>query len=87
MAKYKFTKHARYKFDILKRHGFPLSKKQVFETIANPDRLERSIKNRTIYQKSIDGNHVLRVVTEKRNKAIVIVTFYPGRREQYESEL
>jgi len=37
-----------------------------------------------IAQKKIDENHVLRVVYEKNNDNILIITIYPGRSERYD---
>ncbi|KPV62945.1 MAG: hypothetical protein AOA66_1136 [Candidatus Bathyarchaeota archaeon BA2] len=38
VSKIKFTKHAVEKFELVKRYGFEISKKQVAETVVNPER-------------------------------------------------
>jgi len=79
-----FTKHAREKFDILKKHEFEVSREQVIETINNPELIDRSRYPLLIAQKQININHVLRVVYKKENSNKIIITFYPGRVKQYE---
>ena len=79
-----FTKHAENKFEILKRHKFPISKKRVINTVENPELIDKSRLPLLIAQRKIDRNHVLRVVYKKEFGVIKIVTFYPGRRTQYE---
>ena len=74
MGKYKFSKHAKLKFEILKEHGFPISKKQIIDTIKKADKKEKGKSNRYISQKPIDREHVLRVVYEKIDRKIVIIT-------------
>ncbi len=79
-----FTKHAREKFEILKEHKFEISRKQVIETINNPELIDRSRYPLLIAQKQINTSHVLRVVYKKENSNKIIITFYPGRTKQYE---
>jgi len=81
-----FTKHAKNKFEILKRHKFLITEKQVFETIEKPDLIDKSRLPLLIAQRKIDKNYVLRVVYKKEFDIIKIITFYPGRREQYEKQ-
>lgn len=81
-----FTKHAKNKFEILKRHKFLISEKQVLETIENPDLIDYSHFPLFIAQRKIDREHVLRVVYKKEGGIIKIITFYPGRKEQYEKQ-
>jgi len=77
-----FTKHAREKFDIVKHYGFEISETKVLETIQNPTRLDK--KNAQYFAtKPIDTKYALRVVFEKRKDYLLVVTFYPVRRERY----
>ncbi|NOZ60035.1 MAG: DUF4258 domain-containing protein [Euryarchaeota archaeon] len=78
-----FTDHAELKFEILGNHGFRVTKKQVEDTVLKPDKIMEGRKGRLIAQKRIDAEHLLRVVYEK-GEDIVIITFYPARRERYE---
>lgn len=85
MPNFKFCSHAKAKFIILKEHGVIITQKQVINAIKDYDRKEKGKNNRIVFQKRIDEDHVLRVICEKNNGKIVIVTFYPGRRSYYEN--
>ena len=79
-----FTKHAWDKFKILKRHKFFISGKQIIDTVENPDLVDRSRPSLLIARRSFDRTHILRVVYKKEHGVIKVITFYPGRRKQYE---
>lgn len=79
-----FTKHAEDKFEILKRHKFLILKKQVVDVIENPDFIDKSRLPLLIAQRKIDSDYVLRVVYKQESGVIKVITFYPGRRKQYE---
>lgn len=79
-----FTKHAEEKFEVLKRHGFSVSKSEVIETINIPEMIDESRRPLLIVQRKIDKNHVLRVVFKEENGIKKIITFYPGRLKKYE---
>jgi len=81
-----FTKHAKDKFEVLKRHKFLITEKQVLTTMRRPDLIDKSRSPLLIAQRKIDKRHVLRVVYKKENRIIKIITFYPGRKEQYEKQ-
>ncbi|MEK7553264.1 MAG: DUF4258 domain-containing protein [Patescibacteria group bacterium] len=81
-----FTKHAKDKFEILKRHKFLITEKQVLKTIGNPDLIDKSRLPLLIAQRKIDKNRVLRVVYKQEFGVIKIITFYPGRKKQYEKK-
>lgn len=72
-----FTKYANDKFDILKRHGFVVSKSQVEDALKNPDVVDESRAPLYFAQKSIDEKRVLKVVYKKESEAVKIITFYP----------
>lgn len=57
-----FTKHARNKFEILKRHKFLIAEGQVLKTVEKPDLIDKSRLPLLIAQRKIDRHHVLRVV-------------------------
>ena len=82
-----FTSHARQKILILRRHNCTISEEEVKKTIEGPDSVKEGRNNRMIAQRAIDEEHLLRVIYEKRRDDIVIVTFYPARRERYENQL
>lgn len=79
-----FTKHAKDKFEILKRHKFLITENQVLKTIESPDLIDKSRPSLLIAQLKIDKSHVLRVVYKQEFGVIKIITFYPGRIKQYE---
>ena len=79
--------HAEEKFEILRRHGFVVSKKQVRETLQRPEKVEEGFRGRKVAQRRISEKHVLQDVYEERQKEIGVVTFYPGRRSRYESSI
>lgn len=79
----KFTRHALEKFDSLKRYGFQIDESQVVDVVLNPECIERK-NNQFFAVKLIDSKHALRVVYEKRKGFLVVITFYPVRRERYD---
>jgi len=79
-----YTRHAREKFEILKRHGFDVTPEQVEATVLQPEKTFPQAGGRRIAQKAITELHVLRVVYRIEDDAPVVITFYPGRRERYE---
>ena len=82
-----YTRHAEEKFEVLKRHGFEVTRQQVEETLAAPDMVIPQSKGRMIAQKRISEHHVLRVIYRQEGENQVVITFYPGRRERYEAKL
>ncbi|MFZ1083291.1 MAG: DUF4258 domain-containing protein [Candidatus Kryptoniota bacterium] len=81
-----FTKHAKEKFVILRKHKFVLNEEQVLETVKNPETVDYSRAPLFIAQRLLDKDHVLRVVCKKEDDDIKIITFYPGRKSQYEKK-
>jgi hypothetical protein len=79
--------HAEEKFEILKRHGVVVSKRQVRETLRKPEKVDEGFRGRKVAQRKISEKHVLRVVYEETQKELVVVTFYPGRRSRYEGSI
>lgn len=82
-----YTQHARAKFEILKRHGFMVTSDQVEATLNQPDDIIAQTGGRFIAQKSITELHVHRVIYREEEDNRVVITFYPGRRDRYESQL
>ena len=82
ISKVIFTKHAVDKFEVVKHYGFEISRKQVIETVLSPEHLDRK-DDQYIATKAIDIKYALRVVYEKRKEYLVVITFYPVRRERY----
>ena len=81
-----FTKHALDKFNVFKRHKFLVSKSLVIKAVTKPDLIDNSRSPLLIGQIQFDKSHILRVVYKKENGRIKIITFYPGRKTQYEKK-
>ena len=82
VSKVKFTGHAVEKFEVLKRYGFEVGERQVVDVVLNPALLEKR-DGQFFAVKLMDLKHALRVVYEKRKGFLVVITFYPVRRERY----
>jgi len=79
-----FSKHAGEKFGVLERHGVKISRKKVLQTVLLPDKIDYIRHPLLIAQGGLDKSHVLRVVYKRESNLITIITFYPGRKNQYE---
>lgn len=86
--KISFTKHAaKDKFVSLAKHGFPLTKRVIKETIINPDHVEPgNHPDQMIASKILDSQHDLRVVYRKEGDILLVITFYPARAGRYAYE-
>lgn len=78
----RFTKHAREKFDFVRRYGFDVDKEKVREVVLSPDRLDER-GGQFLALKALDETHALRVVYEERKGYLVVITFYPVKRDRY----
>lgn len=78
-----FTRHAGEKFNLLRKHKFIISKKEVLETIASPNLIDYSRLPLLIAQRKFDRTHVLRVVYKEEQGNMKVITFYPGRLKNY----
>ena len=81
---YRFSQHAKIKLEVLRKHGISLNEKMVVDIARNPEAIFESYSGRKIAQGSFDERRVLRIVLEERPDEILIITFYPGKRERYE---
>ena len=79
-----FTKHALQKFVVLRRHGVKISKEQIVEIVTKPERMDYTRLPLLIAQREFDSTRVLRVVHKIERNVILVVTFYPGKKSQYE---
>jgi hypothetical protein len=78
-----FSEHAGLKFEILSKHGIKLDQKMIMAILEKPELTADGYSGRKIAQGSLDENHILRVVYEEKAEEILVVTFYPGKRERY----
>ena len=83
----RFTHHARGKFETLRELGLKVEEHKVLEIVRKPSMVERTWKDRLLKTGPLNSTHVLRVVFEKQNGNITVVTFYPARRAWHESKL
>jgi len=81
-----FSDHSLLKIEILKAHGVNVSKELIEEAIRSPDRIDRGHKGRSIAQRRLDEEHVIRVVYDTGMEKIHVVTVYPERRLRYEKD-
>jgi hypothetical protein len=79
-----YTKHADFKFRVLKQHGFIITKEQIEHIIKAPEKVTVGRRGRLIAHKRVSQTHLIRVIYEEQKDEIKIVTFYPARRERYE---
>ncbi len=79
-----FTKHAENKFAVLRRHKFVVKRHQVLRAVTDPERIDYSRTLLIVAQRSFDSRRVLRVVYKQEGEVVKIITFYPGRKSQYE---
>jgi len=82
MKEVRFTKHAYEKFALLKKYGFPIDEAAVRQAIASPTQLGRR-GDQLLALKPISNEHDIRVVYEEANDNIVVITFYPVKRERF----
>lgn len=82
ISKVIFTKHASEKFELLRKYGFNVEKKEVIQTVLKPDQIDER-GNQCLALKVLDETYALRVVYEKRKGYLVVITFYPVRRDRY----
>jgi len=75
----RFTHHARRKFQTLRELGLKVEERKVLEIVRKPSMVERTWKGRLVTTGPLNSTHVLRVVFEKQNGNITVVTFYPGK--------
>jgi len=82
----RFTAHAQQKFEVLRQHNVNVSRKLVIQTLENPKVIDHSRLPLLIAQGELDEKRVLRIVYRTEGEVIVVITFYPGRKSQYETQ-
>lgn len=83
----RFTSHARRKFEVVRTLGLEVEEQQVLQIVRKASIVERTWKGRYVATGILNLTHVLRVVFERQNGNITVVTFYPARRARYEGKL
>ncbi|MBO9361720.1 MAG: hypothetical protein J7452_05905 [Thermoflexus sp.] len=82
----RYTVHARYKFDLLARHGFPIHEEQVVDALLGLD-VAIPREDRLIAKKRIGERQVSRIIYGEEGEGLIVITFYPGRKERYEGAI
>lgn len=59
-----------------------INKRDVIRTISKPVRLDRK-GDQMLAMREINDKYALRVVYERRNGIIIVITFYPVKRKEY----
>ena len=80
--KIRFSKHAREKFELLKKHGFEISEATVEKAVAKPLLADRR-NDQVLVLKPLDQEYAVRVVYKTMNDNIVVLTFYPVKRKRF----
>jgi len=80
----RFSNHGLSKFDVVNEQGFDIGWEFVIENIQSPDRQEQKEGEKTIAQKRLNENLVLRVVYREFEAFILVITLDPGRKSRYE---
>lgn len=80
-----YTKHALEKFALLKRRGWKFSQKQISQTLTKPNWLGKTKLGEQAAIKSLDKDHILRVIFDTTQGGIIkVITFHPARKGRYE---
>ena len=82
-----FTKHALEKFVVLKRLGWNITRVKIKQTIKKPKWEGTSRFGQETVMSLADDKHILRVIINRADGIITVVTFHIARRGTYESTL
>jgi hypothetical protein len=80
--KVRFTKHATEKIEFLRKYGFHVTKAYVKDTVVHPHRVDQR-NDQNLAVKPLNDEYALRVVYERTNDNIVVITFYPVKRKRF----
>ena len=64
-----------------------ITKEKVLETLSHPEKVELGYRGRKIAQHTLDHRLVLRVISEERDKNILVITIYSGVIQVYRNGL
>lgn len=82
-----YTKHAVEKFSVIAKQGFEINKTKIKEIIKKPKWKSITRDNQETAISLIDDRHILRIILDRKNGIIKVITFHIGRRGKYESTL
>lgn len=81
-----YTKHADEKIKEIKNEGWVITKVKIELTIKNPKWKGVTKDGEETALSLIDG-HILRIIFDKKDDIIKVITFHIGKRGRYESTL
>ncbi|MGK7930644.1 MAG: DUF4258 domain-containing protein [Microcystaceae cyanobacterium] len=84
MKEIPFSQHSLDKIEILDHHGMTITEQFIIEAVINPDKIENQEDTKTLAQKNLNENLVIRVIYREFAAFILIITLYPARRTRYE---
>jgi hypothetical protein len=79
----RLTRHAAEKLRLLSNHSLKIRRELVEQSALEPERVIEGFGGRSIAEKRLDEEHVLRVVFVKEENQIRVITLYPARRGRY----
>ena len=82
-----YTKHALEKFKKLELEGWFITKFKIRQTIRNPLWVGISRDGQEVVISLIDQKHILRLVLDRKNDIIKVITFHIGKRGRYGTTL
>ena len=86
--KFVFTKHAvKDKLPTIQRFGWKIAKARIKKIVQQPKWKGASKHGQETAMDLVDENHILRVVFNRKDDIIKIITFHIARRGKYESTL
>lgn len=80
---FRFTKHAKEKFFLLKKYGFTVTQDMVKDALRTPLRVDVRPDGTLVANAALNKKFVLRVAHRYEGDIIIIITVYPGRRKAY----
>lgn len=82
-----YTKHALEKFSVIAKQGFEINKTKIKQIIKKPKWKGTTRENQETAISLLDDRHILRIILDRKNGIIKVITFHMGRRGKYESTL
>ena len=80
----RYTSHALRKFNDLDALGVHVTKRLIHSILTNPHTVDTESDRPNIITSGIlDTRHLLRVVYRMEDAIILVITFYPVRKERY----
>lgn len=82
-----YTKHAEEKFLALRKENWFITKAKIKQIIKNPKWTGTTHVGQEVALGLIDERHILRIVLDREDDIIKVITFHLGKRGRYESTL